>query len=166
MTTIVAASADVYTTITPAIADRGSAEFSHVASLAAGMMGRMSGTGVLARSSNRTLGVAAVAIATCVWATGSVLVKWSSLSGLHFAMFRLWVGAAISCGALLVARRRLSWRTVRTCAFGGVLFATDIALHFSAVKRTSVADVAVIGALAPVVIVIVSTRAARADRPA
>jgi len=118
----------------------------------------MPAPGVLGRSSNRTLGLVAVAIPTCVWATGSVIVKWSTLSGLHFAMFRLWAGAVISCAALLVTRRRLSWSTIRTCAFGGVLFATDIALHFSAVKRTSVANVAVIGSLAPVVIAIVSTR--------
>ncbi|MEX0983527.1 MAG: DMT family transporter [Actinomycetota bacterium] len=114
--------------------------------------------GVLARSSNRTLGTLAVAVATCVWATGSVIVKWSSITGLHFAMFRLWSGAVISCLALLITRRRLPWATFRACALGGVLFATDIALHFSAVKRTSIANVAVIGSLAPVVIAIASAR--------
>ena len=118
----------------------------------------MASTGVRAPSPHRTLGIVAVTVATCVWATGSVIVKWSSLSGIGFAMFRLWAGAAISCLALLVARRRLPWVTFRACAFGGVLFATDIALHFSALKRTSVANVAVIGALAPVVIAIVSAR--------
>jgi drug/metabolite transporter (DMT)-like permease len=121
-------------------------------------MGRMPAPGVLARSSDRTLGIVAVAVATCIWATGSVIVKGSSLSGLHFAMFRLWAGAAISVGALLVLRKRLPWATFKACALGGVIFATDIALHFSALKRTSVANVAVIGALAPVVIAIVSAK--------
>ncbi len=104
------------------------------------------------------LGVLAVAVATCVWATGTVIVKGSTLDGLDFAMFRLWAGAAISCVALLVARRRLTWATFKACAPGGALFALDIALHFSAVKRTSVANVAVIGALAPVAIVLLSAK--------
>jgi drug/metabolite transporter (DMT)-like permease len=122
------------------------------------MMRGMAAPGVLARSSNRSLGLVAVSVATCVWATGSVIVKWSSLSGITFAMWRLWAGAAISGLALLATRRRVPWATFRACALGGVLFATDISLHFSAVKRTSVANVAVIGALAPVVIAIVSAR--------
>jgi len=113
---------------------------------------------MLARASDRTLGVVAVAIATCIWATGTVIVKWSSLPGVQFAMFRLWAGAVISAAALLLTRRRLPLATFKACALGGVLFSLDIALHFSAVKRTSVANVAVIGSLAPVVIAIISVK--------
>ena len=51
-------------------------------------------------------------------------------------------------------RRRLSWSAFRACALGGVLFAADIGLGFTAVRATTVADVALIGALAPVVIVL------------
>ncbi len=107
---------------------------------------------------DRRLGIAAVTIATVVWATGTIIVKDSSLSGLHFAMFRLWAGVVISLGALAVTRRRLSWKTFRACALGGVFFAGDIALHFTAVKLTSIADVALIGALAPVVIAVGSAK--------
>lgn len=104
------------------------------------------------------LGVAAVVVATCIWATGTVIVKGSSLGGLQFAMYRLWAGLAISCLALLVARRRLTWATFRRCWPGGAIFALDISLHFSSVKLTNVANVAVIGALAPVVIALLSAR--------
>jgi drug/metabolite transporter (DMT)-like permease len=93
-----------------------------------------------------------------VWATGTVIAKWSSLSGLSFAMFRLWTGVVISLISLLVLRRRLTWSMFRATALGGVFFAVDIALHFSSVKLTSVADVALIGALAPVAIVVISAR--------
>jgi drug/metabolite transporter (DMT)-like permease len=85
-----------------------------------------------------------------------VLVKWSDLPGPTFAMLRLWVGVAVSMIALLVTRRRLTWNAFRACALGGVVFAVDIGLGFTAVNATTVADVALIGALAPVVIVIVS----------
>jgi drug/metabolite transporter (DMT)-like permease len=108
--------------------------------------------------STRRLGVGAVALASFIWAWGTVLVKWSSLPGPTFAMFRLWAGVAVSMIALLVTRKRLTWAAFRVCALGGVLFAADIGLHFSAVKLTNVADVALIGALSPVVIVIVSAR--------
>ena len=108
--------------------------------------------------SARRLGVVAVWVATFAWAWGYILVKWSSLDGLHFAMFRLWTGAAISCIALLGTRRRLTRAAFRACALGGVFFAADIGLGFSAIKHTTIADVAVIGALAPVAIAIVSAR--------
>jgi len=101
-------------------------------------------------------GLAAVWLATFVWAWGPVLVKWSDLSGPTFAMLRLWAGVCISTAAILITRRRLTWDAFRACAFGGVLFAADIGLGFTAVKATTVADVALIGALAPVVIVVVS----------
>lgn len=104
------------------------------------------------------LGIAAVVGATCIWATGTVIVKSSSLGGMQFAMYRLWAGAVISLIALAVLRRRLTWATFRRCWPGGLIFALDISLHFSAVKLTNVANVAVIGALAPVVIVLLSAR--------
>jgi len=106
----------------------------------------------------RRLGATAVWVATFAWAWGYILVKWSTLDGLHFAMFRLWAGAAVSCVALLLTRRRLSWEVFRACALGGVFFAADIGLGFTAIKHTTIADVAVIGALAPVAIVVVSAR--------
>lgn len=109
-------------------------------------------------SPHRRLGIVAVSIATVVWATGTVIAKWSSLSGLSFAMFRLWTGVVISLISLLVLRRRLTWSMFRATALGGVVFAVDIALHFSSVKLTSVADVALIGALAPVAIAVISAR--------
>jgi drug/metabolite transporter (DMT)-like permease len=101
-------------------------------------------------------GVGAVWVATFIWAWGPVLVKWSDLPGPTFAMFRLWAGVGVSLVALAITRRRLTWTAFRACAFGGVLFAADIGLGFTAVKVTTVADVALIGALAPVVIVLVS----------
>jgi drug/metabolite transporter (DMT)-like permease len=101
-------------------------------------------------------GVGAVWLATFIWAWGPILVKWSSLPGPTFAMCRLWTGVVISFAAIVVTRRRFTLAAFRACAVGGVVFAADIGLTFTAVKRTTVADVALIGALAPVAIVIVS----------
>ena len=101
-------------------------------------------------------GIVAVWLATFVWAWGPVIVKWSDLPGPTFAMCRLWAGVCVSFIAILGTRRRFTWAAFRACAAGGVLFAADIGLGFTAVKLTTVADVALIGALAPVVIVLVS----------
>jgi drug/metabolite transporter (DMT)-like permease len=101
-------------------------------------------------------GVGAVWLATFIWAWGPVLVKWSDLPAPTFAMYRLWTGVLVSTIALLVTRRRITWSAFRACAVGGVLFATDIGLGFTAIRATTVADVALIGALAPVAIVLVS----------
>jgi drug/metabolite transporter (DMT)-like permease len=101
-------------------------------------------------------GVAAVWLATFIWAWGPVLVKWSDLPGATFAMYRLWVGVTISFVVIAATRRRLSIAALRACAAGGLLFAADLAIGFIAVKRTTIADVALITALAPIAIMLVS----------
>ena len=103
-------------------------------------------------------GVPAVIVATVAWSTAAVLVKTSDLTGLRFAMYRLWTGVGIYAVVLLVTRRRLTWRTFRACAPGGVIFGVDISLAFAAFKLTSVADATVIAALSPVVIALASAR--------
>jgi drug/metabolite transporter (DMT)-like permease len=102
-------------------------------------------------------GVAAVWLATFIWAWGPVLVKWSSLPGPTFAMCRLWVGVVISLVAVVATGRRLSLHALKACALGGVLFSADIGLTFTAVKHTTIADVALIAALPPVAIMLVSS---------
>jgi drug/metabolite transporter (DMT)-like permease len=127
----------------------------------AGNIGRVSDTTPAPVVRSSTAGMVAVTVAALAWSTAPVIVKSSELSGLRFAMYRLWIGAAIYAVALLVTRRRLTWRTLRTCAPGGLIFGVDISLAFMAFKLTSVADATVIGALSPVVIVLVSARVLR-----
>ncbi len=106
----------------------------------------------------RTAAIVAVAATTFVWGSVGVLVKLTSLSGLTFAMYRLWLGVVAHLVALAVMRRRLTWDTFKVCALGGALFAIDISLGFSAVKLTTVANAAIIGALSPILILLVAGR--------
>jgi drug/metabolite transporter (DMT)-like permease len=101
-------------------------------------------------------GLLAVALATVVWGSAGVMVKSSSLSGLRFAMIRLWIGAAIYGIVLLALRRRVSWSTLRACAPGGVLFGIDVSLAFLAFKGTTITNASIIGALSPIAIVLAS----------
>lgn len=100
----------------------------------------------------------AVSVSTVVWGSASVFVKGTSITGLSFAMYRLWLGVLVHLVALAVTRRRLSWATFKACAPGGVFFALDISLGFTAVKLTTVANFAIIGAISPIVVVLVAGR--------
>lgn len=106
----------------------------------------------------RTAAIVAVSVTTVLWGSVWVLVKSTSLSGLTFAMYRLWLGVLVHLVALLVMRRRLTWSTFKACAPGGALFALDISLTFTAVKLTTVANAAIIGALSPIFILLVAGR--------
>jgi drug/metabolite transporter (DMT)-like permease len=106
----------------------------------------------------RTAAIVAVSVTTVLWGSVGVFVKTTSLSGLTFAMYRLWLGVLVHLVALLVMRRRLTWSTFKACAPGGALFALDISLTFTAVKLTTVANAAIIGALSPIFILLVAAR--------
>lgn len=109
-------------------------------------------------SAHRRTAIVAVALTTVVWGSVGVFVKSTSITGLTFAMYRLWLGVLVHLVALAVMRRRLPWSTFKACAPGGALFATDISLGFTAVKLTTVANAAIIGALSPILILLVAGR--------
>ena len=90
-----------------------------------------------------------MAIPVVAWALSNVIVRIAHTSAVQFAFWRLWMGAAVMIGVCAVARRRLSWTKVRASALAGLLFGVNIVLFFAALKDTSVADVLVISALAP-----------------
>jgi len=92
------------------------------------------------------------------WSVTNTLVKVSDLPALTFAFWRLWIGAVVLVTATLVARRRVGWDIVRASAPGGVLLGLEIALFFSAIKRTSIVDVTMIAALQPALVLLVAGR--------
>ena len=77
---------------------------------------------------------------------------------LAFAAYRLWAGVSIFAVVFAVTGRRLTWATLRTSALGGMVFTADVACTFLAFKLTSAADATIIGALAPVFIMIGAAR--------
>jgi drug/metabolite transporter (DMT)-like permease len=108
---------------------------------------------------NRLLGLIAAAAAVVVWGSSSVLVKnIEGLSGLVIGFHRMWIGAALTSIAFLAAGGRFSWRLMRASCAGGIAFALDIVLFFSALKETSVANATIIGAMQPVLVLAVARR--------
>jgi drug/metabolite transporter (DMT)-like permease len=79
----------------------------------------------------------------------NVIVKIVRAPALTLAFYRLWMGVVIMLLVVRVTGRRLTWSTLRRAAPSGVLFGLNLALFFSALKRTSVADVLILAALQP-----------------
>lgn len=102
----------------------------------------------------RGAGIAAVAITTLAWAFPPLIIKESAMDPLAFAAYRLWAGVLLYVLIFAVTRRRLRWSVLKRCAPGGVLFALDVALAFTAFRFTTVADATIIGSLSTITIAI------------
>lgn len=108
------------------------------------------------RSRPASAGTFAAIASVVMWGAGNVLVKYIRLDGMAIAFNRLWLGS-ILFSALLIARGgRVTLASLRVAAPGGVAFALDVALFFTAIKHTSVADASIITALQPALLFFVA----------
>lgn len=106
----------------------------------------------------RRLAIGALVLTTAIWSVPPLVLKQTALSPLDFAAYRLWAGVALYVVVFAATGRRLRWSTLKACAPGGVLFAVDVALSFTAFRLTSIADATIIGSLATVAIIIGAAR--------
>jgi drug/metabolite transporter (DMT)-like permease len=104
------------------------------------------------------LGIAAVAIPVVGWSFANTIVKLTPIPVLEFTFWRLWLGAACMVVATTAARRRITWSIVKASAPAGVLFGANLLLFFEALRRTGVADVLLIAALQPALVLVVAGR--------
>jgi drug/metabolite transporter (DMT)-like permease len=96
-----------------------------------------------------------IAFGVLLYSSGPVMLQASALSGPLFSFWRLWIGVAV-LGAATLAQHRMgvAWPTRaqwRWAALSGVAFGTHQLFFFSAIRITTVVDVALMNALAPVV---------------
>lgn len=111
-------------------------------------------TSRVAMSSSRR-GVLAAVIGVAAWVIGPALSKGIDLEALATAFHRSWLGAVFSLVVLHLNGGRLSLRALRLSAVGGAVLGIEMALFFSAIKRTTVANTTVIEALQPLLIMVV-----------
>jgi drug/metabolite transporter (DMT)-like permease len=90
------------------------------------------------------------------WAVTNLILKVTHAPAVTFAFYRLWAGAIVMLIVLAATGRRLTWAMIRTSMPGGVIFGLNVTLFFMALKATSVADVLVIQALQPALILMVA----------
>lgn len=105
------------------------------------------------------IGMLAATASVVVWGATSVLIKQvEGLGGLAVACYRIWMGAVVVAIAFVASGGRITWRLLRVSVLGGLTFTADLVLFFSAVQETSIANATVIGALQPVLVLLVASR--------
>jgi drug/metabolite transporter (DMT)-like permease len=104
------------------------------------------------------LALYAVAAAVVTWGCSNVLIKLVSTTGLVASCYRLWFAIPLLWllpAAMPSMRRRLTRDWLAASLVGGGLFAIHQVLFFTSLKLTTVADVALIGALQPPLVLFV-----------
>lgn len=103
----------------------------------------------------------AVGLTVFIWGWSSVLIKAVAVSGLVASFYRLWLSIPLLWLIPLLRRERrrgLDAAWLRGSLGGGALFALHQALFFSSLKLTTVANVTLIGALQPTLVLLVAGR--------
>jgi len=107
------------------------------------------------------LALLATAMAVATWGGSGVAIKVVSTTGLVASFYRLWFAIpALWLIALLSPsiRRRLNRAWMVACLRGGGLFGLHQIFFFNCLKLTSVANVTIIGALQPALVLLVAGR--------
>jgi drug/metabolite transporter (DMT)-like permease len=108
---------------------------------------------------SESLAIAAVAVAVAVWSCSNVVIKLTSTNGPTTSFYRLWLAVPFlwaSAASLPSIRRGLDRNWWRASLGGGCLFGMHQLLFFNSLKMTSVINVSIIGALQPVLVLLVA----------
>jgi drug/metabolite transporter (DMT)-like permease len=103
--------------------------------------------------SAKTLGALAVAGVVIAFSLSSTLVKRAESPGVLVAVWRLTVATIVWNLFLWSMGRRVTMRDVRQALIPGVFFGLNLAIFFAGATHNSVANAALIGSLAPFLIV-------------
>jgi drug/metabolite transporter (DMT)-like permease len=99
--------------------------------------------------------LAATAAATS-WGFTGIFVGKSVTGPLLVTFYRLWLAAALTCGACLLRRRLPGWAVLRRAIWAGVFLSANLALYVYAFRLTDVATASVIGALQPALVLLLA----------
>jgi drug/metabolite transporter (DMT)-like permease len=102
-----------------------------------------------------------VAAAVATWGWGNVAIKATSTTGLVASFYRLWFAVPVLwliAACVPSIRRGMNHAWLAGSLVGGTLFALHQILFFNSLKLTSVANVTLIGALQPAVVLMVAGR--------
>jgi drug/metabolite transporter (DMT)-like permease len=113
-------------------------------------------------SAQRTqlLGIAAVSFTVLLWGLSGVAIKSTSVTGIVTAFYRTWFAIPLLWSSMLSSRLRstLDRNWLRASVIGGSLFCVHQVLYFTSLKLTTVANVTIIGALQPVLVLLLAGR--------
>ena len=118
-------------------------------------------SGHTAAPGTKLLALVAVAAVVAIWGLSGIAIKLTSTTGLVASFYRLWFAMpllwSVAAGVPSI-RRRLDREWLGACLVGGVLFGLHQILFFTSIKLTSVANVTIIGALQPALVLLFAGR--------
>lgn len=97
-------------------------------------------------------------VGVTTWAVGNLIVRDTELEGPRLALWRYVIGASLYVGWHLWRVGPLSLGQARIAAPAAVAITLEIALFFTAIQRTTVANVTVIGSLVPLLLAGIAVR--------
>jgi drug/metabolite transporter (DMT)-like permease len=100
----------------------------------------------------------AATIAVTAWGIGPLFVRAIGTSGLTVATWRMGCGTPVMYMILWLRGGRMTRNVLKVAAPAGLLFAADIAFGFSSYQHTTIARSTLIGALSPLLVLLVSNR--------
>ena len=106
----------------------------------------------------RTAGALAVAGVAVAFSMSSTLAKRAETPGVLIAFWRMIIVSVAWNGYVRATGRRVTWRHVRQAFVPGVCFGLNLATFFAGATHNSVANAALIGSLAPILIVPLGAR--------
>ena len=117
-------------------------------------------SGEAATRKRRALALLAVAATVVMWGLSGVAIKAVRPTGLVTVLYRCWFAIPLLWLTAIApsVRARLDGAWLRASVVGGVLFSLHQILYFTSLKLTSVANVTLIGALQPVLVLLVAGR--------
>jgi drug/metabolite transporter (DMT)-like permease len=111
-----------------------------------------------ARLSRRTLGALAVVGVIFAFSLSSTLVKRAETPGVLVAFWRLTIATMVWNLYVRLTGRRITATDLRRAVVPGVFFGLNLAIFFAGATQNSVANAALIGSLAPFLIVPIGAR--------
>jgi drug/metabolite transporter (DMT)-like permease len=109
----------------------------------------------------RNLAFLAVATAVAAWGSSSVVIKLTSTTGFVTSFYRLWFAIPFLWSIAIWApgmRPRMTPDWCKACFLGGSLFGIHQVFFFNSLKLTSVANVTIIGAVQPALVLLLAGR--------
>ncbi len=106
------------------------------------------------------LGIGAIGFTVLLWGLSGVAIKATSVTGIVTAFYRTWFAIPLLWLTMLspTLRSGLDRNWLRASIVGGVLFCVHQVLYFTSLKLTTVANVTIIGALQPVLVLLLAGR--------
>ncbi len=101
-----------------------------------------------------TVAILAIIVTVFMWGLSSVGIKLTSATGIVTALYRCWLAIPLLwlTAALPRVRRELDREWLLASLVGGGLFGVHQLIYFTSLKLTTVTNVAIIGALQPLVV--------------